>query len=859
MHKFSNLQIAAGLRPGEIQHPLFLITTIISAVIAQTLIINHMFAGGAFIYLLSFIGLLIWARLNSGAMHALLDPIHLTSQGRNLLLGSLVILTIATRFFDLNSRIYGLDPDETKWTVQSWYSVILHVDEGDFATKHYQYVPMDFWTKSIFLRVFGLNFISARIESAVFSLVAVICLYLLVQLITSSTAIGLISSLVFSLSYIELSASHQGLHGTPPLAWMLMSFVVCFIAIRDRKLWQFQTAGLLLALGMLTYETFYPSFAIVFLYLSGIAIHEVKKRQTSIRNWAINLTLITWPTFLIYFIFIRSYLSNGRQAYLFGLLNQAGTKQELFSLIQFFWGNFLKVLETTFSNIIWRDSLANWDGPLLNPLVLPFIVLGLAFNLWHIRRAHFAFIPLLYVTHVFSGCVLLGVAWPRVMYLSIPSLMIWAGFGLWVTFAAFQGLFMKQPAHVPALVFSLILAIIIINDHIIFKVRLIDPEDHQKRRELSDITIAHAKNPSLLFYPFIPHQKDFVELDSRVITYSIAGEKNMGMNANNHFRLVNIRQILQSLWLNKDNGEIDLIFDKTASTQAAERAKMLQVVLSCYPQAQLSHSGKFFDAYHFGEQALQSPSCYSPPVPVNIKPIGEIPAEEATSLLFEWDAGKIQSSGYIFRLEKKLEDTFWVEVEQSFTGNGWLKEGTAVPDYSGQGYLVDAGENLTGEAAYTINIERPGNYQVWFRTYKRRDNDQRTFVIVQGTKTEFAKTGQILNQWVWESAGIYNLPAGATTINLTREYGSDELYSTFIDAMVLTSNAEFQPDTESQIWQNVFSLENSNSTASSLTLPDALSVGSYQWRVRVLSTQNIIDGQGNPWVESEPSTFYVTE
>lgn len=859
MNKFKDSQIPSDLPSHKIQNPLFLITLVISAVIAQIFIINEMFMAGVLTYLFCLVGFLTWAQLSPSSMHVITNQFRLTQKATLIFLGIIIIITIATRFFDLNSRVYGLDADETKWTAQSWYSTILHLDTGEFASKHYQYVPVDFWVRSIFLRIFGLNFISARIESAVLSLIAVVSLYLLVELITSNTTIGLISSLVFSLSFIELNASHQALHGTPPLAWMLASFVVLFIAIRDRKWWQFQIAGLLLALGMLTYETFYPNFAVAFLYLVIIAIQEIKKKQDFLKSWAINLILVAWPTILVYFIFIRNYLSNGRQNYLFGLLVQASANEDFSGLAQFFRENFLHVLVTTFSKIIFGDSLVNWDGPLLNPLVLPFIVLGLAYNLWHIRQSHFSFIPLLYVSHVFSGSILLGVAWPRVMYLSIPALMIWAGFGLGIALAAIREVFKGRSRYVTALSFAFLLAAIVINDNIIFKTRLIDPEEHQKRRELADITIVHAKNPSLLFYSFIPNQKDFVELDSRIINFSIAGAKNMGINAKNHYRLISINQMMQSLWLNKDNGEIDLIFDKTSPTLMEERTKQLKTILTCYSQADLSYQGKFFDAYHFSKQTLQHPACYSPLTPVNIQPTGTIPEGKASALEFKWASHDIQSSGYIFTLEKILTDTLWVEVEESFTGEGWLSENLAVPGYSGQGYLADSGENLTGEAIYTINMETDGNYNIWVRTYKRRDNDQHNFVTVQGTKTEIAKTGQALNEWVWESIGTYNLPAGTTTITLTREYGVDELYSTFIDAMVITTSVSFQPTAEEKAWETVFSVNNPTSGANSFVLNEPLPIGSYRWNVRIFSMENIVDANGNSWIESDKSTFQVVE
>src|SRR5688572_7262387 len=195
-----------NLPSREIQFPHLLIAILASAITAQVFVHHGIFAWGIFLYLLSMISFLLWARANPSSIQAIARPLHLHRQAWLVLLGLVILLTISTRFFDLNSRVYGLDADETKWTVQSWQSQILHVDVTEFFTKHYQYQPVDFWVRSIFLRIFGVNFTAARIESAVLSLIAVFSLYLLAKLVTSNTAIGLITALIFSLSFIELNA-----------------------------------------------------------------------------------------------------------------------------------------------------------------------------------------------------------------------------------------------------------------------------------------------------------------------------------------------------------------------------------------------------------------------------------------------------------------------------------------------------------------------------------------------------------------------------------------------------------------------------------------------------------------------------
>ncbi|MBK7452330.1 MAG: hypothetical protein IPJ46_01015, partial [Anaerolineales bacterium] len=49
----------------------------------------------------------------------------------------------------------------------------------------------------------------------------------------------------------------------------------------------------------------------------------------------------------------------------------------------------------------------------------------------------------------------------------------------------------------------------------------------------------------------------------------------------------------------KDIGGLDVIYDKTAPNLTEEREQVIQVMLTCYPQAELSRQAVYFDIYHF--------------------------------------------------------------------------------------------------------------------------------------------------------------------------------------------------------------------------------------------------------------------
>ncbi len=858
LHRFfpNNERAQDGVTIFAAQTPnsLLLIAGIALAIVGQILVSSAAFFPGISAYIISAVCLLAWAWETPKWRNAFSKQVSFTPKFEAAIFGLILLVTIGVRFFDLQQRVYGLEADETKWTVQSWYSAILHVDVGEFASMHYKYLPVDFWVRSLFLRVFGLDFISARIESAVLSVLSVIFLYLLVRLLTSSASTALLSALLFSLSFMELNAAHQALHNTPPAAWMLAALFCLFLAFHKRKLWQFQLAGILLGLGMLTYETFYPNSVAALVYLIGLGIYEIVKKKDSPKNWLARLVVLAWPVVFVYFAFSRDYLA-GRQGYLMGALQDITASGHGFgALLNYFLLNAKDALQTTFAHVVWADSLINWNGPLINPMILPFVVIGLIYNLWNLRRPHFLFIPLWYLALTISGPILLGSSWPRVMYLALPPLMIWGALGLWMAFAALRALFNAKQLWRPAGIFGLAILVILLNDHYIFTSKLLDPIDRQKRRELADLVYASAQTTPMLLFPYLPSQNDSLEVESQVLIFSVAGARHLGLDAADHYRQIQMDDVLTALWEMKHLNSLDLFYDKSAETFPEERARKMQIILNCYPKAILQSQGRFFDVYHFDSAALTSPSCYSPPPPSITEPPEDSVWPQGSPPTLKWNVNGVTAGSFTVQLERKMDDVHWIEAED-FKGDGWSESSSFVHGFSGMGFLMD--EWQAGQASDSIDLPASGQYRVWIRYYKRRDNDQRNFLEVNGRSVEFAENGGVLNEWAWKDAGVFDLPAGTIPLALTRAYGTDDEYSIFVDSIVITSNLNFQPVTEDSEWQAIQNSGEINSTVTEYTLPSTLPPGEYRWEVRIFDAGRLVDYNGERGIKSRQGYFTV--
>ena len=846
-------KVEFALPAFHIPNPVLITLALILAFIAQFMIYRGIPVAGIALYLLSSAGLIIWIRLNSKWTNVFANQWRISPLAEKLLVAVLLAVTAFIRYYDLNFRVYGLEGDEVTWTIQSWYSTILMVGKGAFIS-HYLYMPLSFWIRSVFLRLFGLNFISARIESATLSLISVVFLYLLVRRLTKSKPLAILSALLYSFSFLDLNLAHQALGETTPEVWIIVSFYFLVLALQERKAWLFQLTGFSLALGMLTFEMFLPSPVIAMVYLTGLGLYEIIKKKTSTRKWLGYLFMVAWPIILTYFVYTQGIL-NVRRGYDLGVLMQfSGNGSSIIGAILFLFRNANHFFQTIFSHIVWTDTLLYWGGPLINPVLLPFIVIGFIYNFWNIRRPYFILIPLWFFIHAAVGPLALGAVYPRVLYTLLAPLMIWGAMGLWTFLGALRAFFDNQKFRFATPVFCLVLLAIIFTDYHIFTSSLSDATDKQKRRELSDLTAQSAGSVPMILYPYLPNEEDSLAVESSTILFSVAGATHMGNEAQNRFQQLEFSQVLTTLWNDRQLSSLDMFFDKTTFLQD-QRTEALNGILRCFPGAVLSESGQFFEIYHFNKETLTQPKCYQGAPPVVIAPQDGAVLPSGDPITFAWNTNGVAATSHSILLEQKVKGTYWIEAEDSFSGPHWVFESRYINDFSGKGFLVDDWQ--AGEAQYSFPVPEDGRYRVWIKSYKRRVNDQHNFITINGKKMGFAGDSNTLNEWVWEDLGTYYLSAGLLPLTLSRTYGKDEQYSVFIDGLLITSDLINPPD-QVKVWNSIVDSGEVPSSTSKYTLPELLAPGDYRWKVHIYDGTFLVDFTGSRGLETPMSTFTIT-
>jgi hypothetical protein len=274
----------------------------------------------------------------------------------------------------------------------------------------------------------------------------------------------------------------------------------------------------------------------------------------------------------------------------------------------------------------------------------------------------------------------------------------------------------------------------------------------------------------------------------------------------------------------------------------------------CYPGGNLQSKGEYFDVYHFDAETLSQPMCYQSTAPTLVSPAEGAEIYKGEPLILEWDTGGVKSTDFSINIEQNNPDVYWIETEDVFQTNGWYSASDFTTGYSGTGFLLDNWDS--GEAQFNLTIEEESEYRIWVRSYKRRYNDQQNFITINGHAYYFSGNDSPLDQWVWESVGTLNLPAGELTLGLGRLYGQDEMFSVFIDAILVTADLQNEPG-EYSVWHDVLSVNETNNPLSTFMVPEVLQPGKYRWSVRVFDGERLVDSVGIRGIAMPYATFTI--
>jgi hypothetical protein len=163
-----------------------------------------------------------------------------------------------------------------------------------------------------------------------------------------------------------------------------------------------------------------------------------------------------------------------------------------------------------------------------------------------------------------------------------------------------------------------------------------------------------------------------------------------------------------------------------------------------------------------------------------------------------------------------------------------------------------------GPATRQVEVPAAGTYEIWVRSLRRVADNTHVYLDVGSGPREFARPGATpLNQWVWESLGSEELPAGPRELTITKEYGTTYHVAIFIDEVVLSADPTFDPARQ-DFWDTVLdSARAATGAATSREVLPALPPGRYRWRVQLLDGQRLLDDDGQIGRWTAYSEFHV--
>src|SRR5581483_8303595 len=549
---------------------------------------------------------------------------------------------------------------------------------------------------------------------------------------------------------------------------------------------------------------------------------------------------------------------NGRQStYVKGV--SAGVSQLLTeSTLRPTLDNMWQVFTVLFQALQLPDYALNWGGPLVNPLILILFVIGFALVLARFWQRHNLLLILSFVICFFPAPILSGYTVPRVFYIGLPPIFIFAG----VSAAAVSTVVLSVTqtralnTRIGAAGLATVLFLIVASDVYIYTNGLENQVDWLKRRSFVNTVKGSVQTAPLTLLPVTRTQDDFVWGNTGPLKF-IAFTALKDENADKRVRVVDYAELPGVLnTLEGQYDHVSILYDRETGGNHPIAAQTIETIQRCYDNVR-SRTGSFFITYTLQQKDLNNPKCYSLSDLVGQTPSSDqvVPANQP--IMFQWEASSDRPTAHRIQVEKRNPKLVWIEAESFPLANGWMFEAKSdhYPGFSGTGYILD--DVRSGETQVMADVPQDGKYKVWVRSLRSTREGHRSFVSVGDQKFEFARADEVeLMQWNWEMVGQVDLQKGASPVTLSREYGNEGWKPVLIDAVFLSADPKFNPENNA-LWMQVVDTGQVNSTDTEYVLESGLEPGTYRWRVQLLDGDQLVDARGRKGVWSDKIEFHV--
>jgi hypothetical protein len=743
------------------------------------------------------------------------------------LLVAIVALAAFARFYAMPRVAYGIEGDESKWTIEV-VSVMLDAQHTIQSEYHYTTQPASFYMQAPFHHLLGPSVLSARIAVATYSLLATLAFYWLVRQ-TLGPPVALLSTFLLAISLVDVSASRLALVESHVKLWAVLGLAFLAHGLRARRAAFSLLAGVALAIGLLTYDTFLPMIGVALVW----SLISLAAGRATVREWATHLTALLVPV-LIVAPFVVEYLMGRMEYYNPGRLDWNAAP------FQVLWHN-LELIVQNFWAQTYGDFLFVRSGPIVNGVLVPFLLIGVVLASIRIRRPGYA-LPLLWFALVFLPVpVIAGSPYVRVFYPGFPAIYVLVAVAALMIWRELVVVLPKslRPALV-ALAVVTCLGLLVGNLYIYFN-DLDDPFDRQLRRELVDMVTEAVAPGRRVYAPYFPESGDAVEFERELMALAVR-------------RKLTPEQIPQYLWsgpydeflptLAQEGVYFDslaFVVNRTVDERREEREVFVETLRRCLGTRQV-RQGMWVDLYVVDAPDIAASRCVVPRVGLEME-------EAGTGGEWRWwmedAAGPAEAHLTCWQLRP---ETVVVEAEDMQAENrGWHEDRRFVTGFRGRGYLADV---MTVNSAHiTVTVPVSGTYDLWVRTLRRSPDDYPFLLSVDGRAHTFLSTeDEPTFEWIWRQAGPLDLDAGVHTLRVARpiQEWTPGTLALFVDTVILSGDGAFDPQEDSEwvLYAERHAEVSPHSSSGTFDMPiDA--PGDYRCFVTLTDGDRLIDWDGS--------------
>jgi hypothetical protein len=606
--------VLARSRPAA-RRALVALAILLAFALGELLLLRHLTVFGALLFILG-AALFVLGRPWSWAE---VEPSPPRGYHR-LLMIALVIAAIGVgaglRFWRLGDIPYGIEQDEMAWTVGAAHATYSDAyDEVNVQTYSFQrdLLPTSSFQERLFFDRFGMSLGTARLENAVFSTAAIVVFYLLVSRLAGGTT-ALIATLLLAISTLHIASARQAHVESHVLFWVVLSYLLFWLAVRQRSLALSLATGISMVLGLWTYETYNMTVAVIVGSFFLFAFSDRKRWRFHIQSMA----LLLLPLALITREEIRH--AGARRSFQFSRFDAMRASlhgpiwERAWHILSYFGDN----LRTLFENVFVRQTSPGFEfpmirtaGPMVMAAVLPLAALGVLLILRAPARREHIFVLLWMALQLLTVPMVLGVGWGRVLLPGVLVLFVLAGTGGAFLLKRLASAYGRQSWVVAGTTLVLGVALVAVGARAYFY-EVQDPEDRVIRREVVDTISAQRDTSAFVMIPSksgqITPREGLLRPSAADMRFLLGKPPDLAA-AEKRFRYANIDDLLKQVqsthWT---SGPLDILMPHRNQDPRLPVPPQEAGVRDCYDVKAIS-TGKYVDMLQITEESLANPDC----------------------------------------------------------------------------------------------------------------------------------------------------------------------------------------------------------------------------------------------------------